>query len=35
VGILQGAREEDRTGHKTAPTNVDQKAKPADDDGEG
>ena len=27
VGILQGAREEDRTGHKTAPTNVDQKAK--------
>jgi hypothetical protein len=35
VGILQGAREEDRTGHKTAPTNIDQKAKAADDDGEG
>ena len=35
VGILQGAREEDRTGHKTAPTNIDQKAKPTEDDGEG
>jgi hypothetical protein len=36
VGILQGARAEERTGVKTAPTNVDQKAKaPADDDGEG
>jgi hypothetical protein len=36
VGILQGAREEDRTGHKTAPTNIDQKAKGADaEDGEG
>ena len=36
VGILQGAREEDRTGHKTAPTNIDQKAKAADaEDGEG
>jgi hypothetical protein len=36
VGILQGAREEDRTGHKTAPTNVDQKAKAAEaEDGEG
>ncbi|MBS0363431.1 MAG: hypothetical protein JSR98_18815 [Proteobacteria bacterium] len=38
VGILQGAREEDRTGHKTAPTNIDQKAKgrdAADLDGEG
>ena len=36
VGILQGAREEERTGHKTAPTNIDQKAKAADaEDGEG
>lgn len=35
VGILQGAREEDRTGHKTAPTNIDQKAKATEDDGEG
>jgi hypothetical protein len=34
VGILQGAREEERTGVKTAPTNVDQKARPASD-GEG
>ena len=33
VGILQGAREEDRTGHKTAPTNVDQKARAAAEDG--
>ena len=33
VGILQGAREEDRTGHKTAPTNVDQHARPAEDEG--
>jgi hypothetical protein len=36
VGILQGARAEERTGVKTAPTNIDQKAKAAaDDDGEG
>jgi hypothetical protein len=35
VGILQGAREEERTGRKTAPTNIDQKAKAADDEGEG
>ena len=35
VGILQGAREEDRTGIKTAPTNIDQKAKATDEDGEG
>jgi hypothetical protein len=35
VGILQGAREEDRTGVKTAPTNVDQHAKAEDDGGEG
>ena len=36
VGILQGAREEERTGHKTAPTNIDQKAKAVtDEDGEG
>jgi hypothetical protein len=36
VGILQGAREEERTGRKTAPTNVDQKAKATDaEDGEG
>jgi hypothetical protein len=35
VGILQGARQEDRTGVKTAPTNIDQKAKATDDDGEG
>jgi hypothetical protein len=35
VGILQGAREEDRTGHKTAPTNVDQKAHADDEEGEG
>ena len=35
VGILQGARTEERTGVKTAPTNIDQKAKAADDDGEG
>ncbi len=33
VGILQGAREEDRTGVKTAPTNVDQKVKAAEDEG--
>ena len=35
VGILQGAREEDRTGVKTAPTNIDQKAGQGEDDGEG
>jgi len=36
VGILQGARTEERTGVKTAPTNIDQKAKAADaEDGEG
>jgi hypothetical protein len=36
VGILQGAREEDRTGHKTAPTNIDQKAREVvGEDGEG
>ncbi|THD63763.1 hypothetical protein [Phenylobacterium sp.] len=36
VGILQGAREEERTGHKTSPTNIDQKAKATDaEDGEG
>jgi hypothetical protein len=35
VGILQGARREEATGVKTAPTNVDQKARPADDEGEG
>jgi hypothetical protein len=37
VGILQGARSEERTGVKTAPTNIDQKAKPSDaeDAGEG
>jgi len=33
VGILAGAREEDRTGVKTAPTNIDQVAK-ASDEGE-
>src|SRR6185312_7212333 len=33
VGILQGARAEERTGHKTAPTNIDQHAKPAEDEG--
>ena len=35
VGILQGAREEDRTGVKTAPTNIDQKARPAEGEGGG
>ncbi|WP_309605954.1 hypothetical protein [Phenylobacterium sp.] len=36
VGILQGARQEDRTGVKTAPTNVDQRVRPAvGEDGEG
>ena len=35
VGILQGAREEDRSGVKTAPTNIDQKAGQGEDDGEG
>ena len=35
VGILQGARQEDRTGIKTAPTNIDQKARQGADDGEG
>ncbi|MFL5298207.1 MAG: hypothetical protein ACJ798_17655 [Phenylobacterium sp.] len=35
VGILQGAREEDRTGVKTAPTNIDQKARAAEGEGEG
>ncbi len=35
VGILQGAREEDRTGVKTAPTNIDQKAKGEGEGGEG
>jgi hypothetical protein len=35
VGILQGAREEDRTGHKTAPTNIDQKVRVAEGEGEG
>ena len=33
VGILQGARAEERAGVKTAPTNIDQKAKAAADDG--
>jgi hypothetical protein len=35
VGILQGAREEDRSGVKTAPTNIDQKAKGEGEGGEG
>ena len=36
VGILQGARQEDRTGVKTAPTNIDQKARdPDSENGEG
>ncbi|HEY0438135.1 MAG TPA: hypothetical protein VGC92_15955 [Phenylobacterium sp.] len=35
VGILQGARQEDRTGVKTAPTNIDQKARAAEGEGEG
>ena len=35
VGILQGARQEDRSGVKTAPTNIDQKARQGEDDGEG
>jgi hypothetical protein len=34
VGILQGARQEDRTGVKTAPTNIDQRAREAEE-GEG
>lgn len=33
-GILAGAREEDRTGVKTAPTNVDQRAQADDRGGE-
>ena len=33
VGILQGAREEDRTGVKTAPTNSDQKARAVEGEG--
>nr|MEA2797705.1 hypothetical protein [Phenylobacterium sp.] len=35
VGILQGARQEERTGVKTAPTNIDQRAREAEADGEG
>jgi hypothetical protein len=35
IGILQGAREEDRTGKKTAPTNIDQKVRVAEGEGEG
>jgi len=35
VGILEGARAEDRTGVKTAPTNIDQKAAQGEDGGEG
>jgi hypothetical protein len=36
VGILEGARAEDRSGVKTAPTNIDQKAaQQGEDDGEG
>jgi len=35
VGILSGARAEERTGIKTAPTNVDQIAKGEDDGEEG
>jgi hypothetical protein len=34
VGILSGARAEERTGVKTAPTNIDQVAK-AEDGEEG
>jgi len=35
VGILQGARQEERTGVKTAPTNIDQKVRAAEGAGEG
>jgi hypothetical protein len=35
VGILQGARQEERTGHKTAPTNIDQKVRVEQGEGEG
>ena len=36
VGILQGARQEDRSGVKTAPTNIDQRVRQAvGEDGEG
>ena len=35
VGILQGARQEERTGVKTAPTNIDQKVRAAEGEGEG
>jgi hypothetical protein len=34
ANILSGAREEDRTGVRTAPTNVDQKAAAVGEDGE-
>jgi hypothetical protein len=35
VGILQGARQEERTGVKTAPTNIDQKVRETTGEGEG
>lgn len=35
VGILEGARREDRTGVKTAPTNIDQRAAQGEGEEEG